>query len=372
MEGKRSVPFFNYPGVFSEYEKEYTGLILDVLHRGAFIQQKDLDTFEKNLARYLGVKHVVGVANCTDALIIALRIAGLKPGDEVILSSHTFVATAAAVHWAGGVPIPADCLSDHMIDPKSVEAAVTPKTRILLPVQVNGRVCKMDALQEIARRNGLILIEDSAQALGARYKGKFAGTFGLAGTFSFYPAKTLNCFGDGGALVTDNDAVAHQARLIRDHGRGADGEITVWGLNSRLDNLQAAILNFKLERYEQDIQRRRTLASFYHQELQGLTELLLPPPPSENSDHFDIFQNYEIEAERRDELRAYLKEYGVGTLVQWGGKPVHQLKALGFNKRLPRTDTLFERCLMLPMNTMLSEDDVTYVCGKIKNFYGHA
>ena len=200
-------------------EKEFLRVIKDVLSRGAYILQRDGAEFEKNIREYLGVKHALGVANCTDALILALRAAGIKPGDEVILPSHTFVATAAAIHFAGGTPVPVECLDDHLIDPDSIKKAVTKKTKAIMPVQLNGRTCKMDSVKAVADEYGLAIVEDSAQGLGSRYKGKFAGTFGLVGTFSFYPAKILGCFGDGGMIVTNDDRVAEEVEMARVHGR---------------------------------------------------------------------------------------------------------------------------------------------------------
>jgi dTDP-4-amino-4,6-dideoxygalactose transaminase len=370
MTTKKPIPYFPYPQVFAEHEKEYLALVENVLRRGAFILQKDLQEFETNLARYLGIKHAFGVANCTDGLLIALRLAGVKPGDEVIFPSHTFVATAAAIHFAGGIPLPVDCGADHLIDPEAVESAVTSKTRFLMPVQLNGRTCRMDALQKIADKHGLKIVEDAAQALGSRYKGRPAGTFGVAAAFSFYPAKSLNCFGDGGAVVTDDDAVAEGISLMRDHGRNADGDVVLWGLNSRLDNLHAAILNFKLARYEEAIRRRREIATIYDRNLRDIPSLRLPPAPDADPDHFDVFQNYEIEADRRDELRAALKEWGIGTMAPWGGKAVHQFQKLGMRGRLPRTEELFTRCLLLPMNTHLSNGDAETIAARIREFYG--
>ena len=366
---KKSIPFFNYQGVYAEHETEYEAALKDVLRRGAFILQRDLEEFEKNLAEYLGVKHAFGVANCTDALILALRCAGIKPGDEVILSSHTFIATAAAVHFTGGIPVPVECGSDHMIDPESVEAAITPRTRILMPTQVNGRTCDMDALAVLAKKHDLKIVEDSAQALGSKFRGRFAGTFGVAGSFSFYPAKVLNCFGDGGAMITDDDRVAEQIFALRDHGRDRSGRVAYWGINSRLDNLQAAVLNVNLKHYDASIAKRRRLASLYDENLRDLPGVKLPPPPDSDPAHFDIFQNYEIEADNRDALKDFLKQEGIGTLIQWGGTPVHQFRELGFTQKLPRTDRLFTRCLMLPMNPMLTEEDVRTIAGAIRRFY---
>ena len=344
-------------------------VMLDVMRRGAFILQKDLREFEANLAEFVGAKYAFGVANGTDALIIALRAAGIKPADEVILPSHTYIATAAAVHFVGASPVLVECGTDHLIDPESVKAAITPKTRAIMPVQLNGRTSDMEALQKIADEHDLLIIEDAAQGLGSKYKGRGAGTFGAAGTFSFYPAKVLGCFGDGGAIVTNDDAVAEKVSLLRDHGRNEDGDIVEWGFNSRLDNLQAAILNFKLQTFPQAIERRREIARRYHASLSEISDLVLPPDPDSDPDHYDVYQNYEIESSHRDSLRDHVKKDGIGTIIQWAGKAVHQFKDLNFNVSLPFTEKMFERCLMLPMNTSLSDEDIDYICASIHHFY---
>jgi len=366
---RRNVPFFNYPFVFNFEEEQFISIFKDVGQRGAFIMQRDLVDFERHLAEYTGANYALGVANCTDGLHIALRAAGIGPGDEVIFSSHTMVATAAAIHFAGAVPVPVECGPDHLIDPVSVEAAITSKTKAIMPTQLNGRTADMDALQAIADKHGLMIVEDAAQALGSLYKGKAAGTFGIASAISFYPAKNLGSLGDGGAVLTNDEDVYRKMWLLRDHGRDEDGEVVIWGLNSRLDNLQAAFLDFKLGNYREEVNRRRELAALYQAGLRDLKELGLPPAPDSEADHFDVFQNYEIEADRRDDLRAYLKERGIGTLVQWGGKPVHQFKKLGFNISLPYTERMFTRCLMLPLNRSLSDEDIEYVCSTIRQFY---
>ncbi len=365
----REVPFFNYPHVFCEKEREFLAIVQDLGRRGAFIQQRDLAEFEEKLACMVGAKYVLGMANATDALHLALRAAGITTGDEVIFCSHTMVATAAAVHFAGGTPVPVDCGRDHLIDPAAVEAAITQRTLAIMPTQLNGRTADMDALQAIADRHDLVIIEDAAQALGSRFRGQYAGTFGLAGCISFYPAKTLGCFGDGGCVITDDDEMYRRICLLRDHGRDESGEVQMWGLNSRLDNLQAAVLNHKLKSYDQAIARRRAIAAQYEDRLGSLDCLELPPAPDSDPDHYDIFQNYELEADDRDALRQHLDEHGVGTLVQWGGKGVHQFAKLGFEVRLPVTERMFERCLMLPMNTSLSDADVEYVATVVRRFY---
>lgn len=342
----------------------------DVMSRGAYILQKDLDQFEDSLKKLIGANHAIGVADGTNALKLALLAAGIGPGDEVIMCSHTYIATAASAHFTGAKPVLVECGEDHMIDPESVEKAITSKTKVIMPTQLNGRTCDMDALEDIADRHGLTIIEDAAQALCSKYKERYAGTFGLAGTFSFYPAKLLGCFGDGGAVVTDDDNVAESIRLLRDHGRNSEGDVVCWGTNCRLDNLQAAILNLKLKSFSSDIKRRREIAMIYNDALNEISEIDLPPGPEENSSHFDVYQNYEIESERRDGLKAYLASKGIGTIIQWGGKAVHQHRGLGFdNVKLPVTERMTSRFLMLPMHTSLENDDVAYICEAIRSFY---
>lgn len=363
------IPFFNYRGAFAAHEDEFLEIIRDVVRRGAFIQQRDLAEFEEALAEFLGVNYAFGVGNATDGLIIALKAAGLKPGDEVIFPSHTMVASAASVAHVGGVPIPVDCGPDHLIDAAAIEAALTDRTRAIMPVQLNGRTCDMDAIERIARDHDLMIVEDAAQALGSKFKGRPAGSFGIAAAFSFYPAKILGCFGDGGAVVTSDPEVARRIRLLRDHGRNEAGDVEMWGFNSRLDNMQAAILHAQFRDYDEIVTRRRSIAKLYDELLSDIPEVTLPPAPGSDPDHFDVFQNYEIEAERRDELRAHLSKNGVGTIIQWGGTPVHQFKALGFNVSLPATERLFERCVMLPLNMMVTDDEVGYIAELIRDFY---
>lgn len=370
MPASKNIPFFNYPALFKQKENEIMDVLQDVLSRGAYILQKDLEQFEENLKNYLGVKHVFGVADGTNALILALRAAGLHNGDEVILSSHTYIATAAAVHFAGAKPVLVECGSDHMIDPEAVRNAVTQKTAVIMPTQLNGRTCDMDALQDIADHHGLLIIEDAAQAMGSRFKSKSAGTFGMAGTFSFYPAKLLGCFGDGGAIVTNDDDIARKLYLLRDHGRNEEGEVITWGTNCRLDNIQAAVLDWKLKTFEADIARRREIAAMYHQALGEIDDLILPPGPVEDDKHFDVYQNYELESGHREALKNYLAEQGIGTLIQWGGKAVHQLTGLGFEGvKLPVTEKMTSRFLMLPMHTALTNEEVEFICKCIHKFY---
>ncbi len=369
MAASRTIPFFNYPALAAPYEDEILAAIKDVMKRGAYILQKDLSEFEKRAREFLGVKHFLGVADGTNALIICLHAAKIRPGDEVIVPSHTYVASAAAIHLVGAKPVLVECGPDHLVDVASIEKSITKKTKALMPVHLNGRTCDMDSISSLAAQHGLSIVEDAAQGFGSRYKGTSAGAFGLAGTYSFYPAKVLGCFGDGGGIATNNDEAAETLTYLRDHGRNSKGEFVAWGTNCRLDNLQAAILNIKIQYLPREIARRREIALAYHSALKGLDDLALPPPPEADDIHFDTFQNYELESGKRDALRAHLESAGIKTLIQWGGKAVHQLEPLGFENSLPATDRLFDRCFMLPMNPSLSDEDVEYITSEIKRFY---
>jgi dTDP-4-amino-4,6-dideoxygalactose transaminase len=365
------IPFFRYPHVFNQQRDEILAAMLKVADRGAFILQDELKQFELQIAAFAGAKYAVGMANGTDTLFLALRAAGVGPGDEVILAAHTYIATAAAVHFNGASPVLVDCGPDHLIDPAAVEAAITPRTKVIMPTQLNGRTCDMDRLQAIAAKHKLLIIEDAAQALGSKFKGRCAGTFGFAGSISLYPAKVLGCFGDGGLLFTNDDQTHVALRQLRDHGRNDDGLVVRWGMNSRLDNLHAAILLEKLKIYPQEMERRRELARLYRAALKDLEDMTLPPGPDGDADHFDIYQNYEVEAGKRDALREHLTQNGVRTIIQWAGTPVHHFKDLGLPKfNLPATDRLFKRCFLLPMNTSLTNDEVVYICETIRRFYG--
>ena len=365
----KKIPFFEYPKLWNDYKKEYISLIDNVASSGGFILQKELSEFENNLTNFTGANYSVGVGNATDAMEIFLEAIDLKKGDEIIISSHTMLATASAIKVAGGIPVPVDIGYDNLICPKSIEEAITPNTVGIMPTQLNGRVCNMDKIKEIAQKHKLFIVEDAAQALGAKFKGQHAGTFGLASCISFFPAKVLGCFGDAGAVLVNDKNLYHKIFQIHDHGRDVDGEVKRWGRNSRLDNIQAAILSHKLKTYDKVIVRRRAIAQMYQDLLKDLEEIKLPPPPNKNPDHFDAYQNYEITVDKRDELKNYLSEKNIGTLIQWGGKGIHHFQNLGFTQVLPNTDIFFKRCIMLPMNLFISDDDVDYICKSIKEFY---
>jgi len=368
------VPFFDWKALYAERAEEYRRIVDETASAGGFILQAAVDAFEAALAAYLGVRHAIGLSDCTNAMLLGLRASGLKPGDEVIMPGHGFIAAAQSIHFAGGTVVPVE-LKDHdwLIDPDAIRAAITPYTRAIMAVHVNGRVCDMAAIRAIADDRGLLVVEDAAQALGATIDGVPAGRFGQWGAFSFYPSKTLGCFGDAGALVTDDDAIAERVRAMRNHGAGPDkiipADCAIWGTNARIDNLHAAILTYKLGWYDQAIARRRAIAARYHDAFNGIAELDLPPSPDADPTRFDVFQNYEMCCDRRDKLRVHLTNLGIGTIVQWGGTGIHQFRNLGLERLLPRTDRFFTRSLLLPMNHLLSDAQVGRVIDGVRGFF---
>lgn len=365
------VKYIDYPSHFRKMENEFMDTIHTVLSKGDLMLRQQLRDFEDSFAKFVGTKYSVGVSNCTDGLHLSLKAAGINQGDEVITVAHTFVATVEAIKNTGAVPVFVDIGDDHNMDVDLLERAITPKTKAVIPVHLNGRVCDMGRLMDIAKKYNLAVIEDSAQALGATFNGIKGGAFGITGCFSFYPAKILGAFGDGGAVTTNSRDIADNIKLLRDHGRGKNNEIEMWGFNCRLDNLQAAVLDIKLKKVPEWISRRREIAFIYQRGLESIKDILLPPPPLDASAFFDVFQNYEIEAEGKDKLKAHLTKNGIETMLPWGGKSINQFKALGLTHfKLPRTEKLFKGALMLPMHPDLTDEHVQYVIESIKGFYG--
>ncbi len=366
----KTVPFFEYPRLWTDDREDFLSIIDNVSSSGGFILQQAVFDFENELAEYAKTNYSIGVGNATDGMEIFLEAIGINSGDEIIISSHTMLATASAIKVAGGIPIPVDIKdNDNLICPSAIENAITENTVGIMPTQLNGRVCDMDSIKMIADKKGLFIVEDAAQALGSTYKGQHAGTFGLASDISFFPAKVLGCLGDAGGILVNDKDLYHKMYQIHDHGRDVDGEVKRWGRNSRLDNIQAAILSFKLKTYDKVIKRRREVAKIYQDRLEHIHEIQLPAGPVNDGDNFDTYQNYELQAERRDELQKFLKENGIGTLIQWGGLAIHQFTNLGFDQECPNTEIFFEKCIMLPMNVFVSDDDVHYVCDKVEEFY---
>jgi dTDP-4-amino-4,6-dideoxygalactose transaminase len=364
------VPFVNYPEHYRRIWDEVMEAIKGALSKGDLILRAQLRQFEENIASFVGVKYAVGVNSGTDALLLSLKAAGVGPGDEVITVAHTFVATVSAIVYCGAKPILVDIGEDMNMDVEQVEQVITPQTKAIIPVHLNGRMCDMEKLMTITHEHDLLVVEDAAQALGATFDGKKAGAFGLTGCFSFYPAKMLGAAGDGGIAVTNDEEIAEKIRLLRDHGyQRSTGEMLCYGYNSRLDNVQAAILDVKLRHLPEWIDRRRELANLYHLGLSDLSELKLQPPPRSNDRFFDVYQNYVIQAKERDRLVAHLEEYDIEILISWP-KPMHHHDALGLGHfHLPKTEQISNEVLSLPMYPELSDEQVDIVIGALHKFY---
>jgi len=363
------VPFVNYSLQYKKLKTEIDRAVKNVLLRGDLILRSDVEEFEKALADFVGVKYTVGLNSGTDALFLSLKAAGIGEGDEVISVSHTFVASIASIVQCGAKPVLVDVKDDFLMDIENLEKIINKKTKAIIPVYLNGRMCDMERLVNIARRHNLIIIEDAAQALGAQFKGKMAGSFGLTGCFSFYPAKILGCFGDGGAITTNDEKIAKTVRLLRDHGQKTKIDLVCYGWNSRLDNLQAAVLNVKFKSLLKWIKRRREIASLYNGGLADVPNVKLPPAPDSDSRFFDVYQNYVIRVPRRDELFNFLKEKGIETLIK-DPIPNHWHKGLGLSHfHLPNTEKFAKEIISLPMYPELTNGQVEYVIMCLHNFF---
>ena len=363
------VRFVNPQKHYADHKEEFIKTFDDVLSRGDLILRKDVEEFENSIASLIGTKYAVGLNSGTDTMFLPLKVLGIGPGDEVITVSHTFVASIAVIVQVGAKPILIDVKEDFTMDVNQIEAAITDKTKAIIPVHLNGRVCEMDKIMEIAQRHGIVVIEDAAQALGSKYDGKMAGSFGLVGSFSLYPFKVLGCFGDGGILTTNDEGMAEKIRLLRDHGQKTKTEIVCFGFNSRLDNLQAAILNVKLKYFPQWIERRREIASIYDKKLSDIKEIKLPLAPDSDEKHFDNFQNYVLRAEKRNELAAFLKENGVETLIK---DPIanHKQPGLGLSHfNLPYSEKLANEVISLPIYPELTDEEVEFIAKTVREFY---
>ncbi len=362
------VPFVDPREHYRRLKPEIDHAITDTLAKGDLVLRQQLRDFEKHLAEFVGVRYAVGVNSCYHALHFSLLAAGIGPGEEVITVGHTFVATVSAIVHTGATPILVEVGEDYNIDPNRFEGAITQRTKAILPVHLNGRVCDMDRILTVCRQRGIIVIEDAAQALGARFDGKMAGSFGLTGCFSFYPFKALGGFGDGGAVTTDDPNVARMVTLLRFNGedRGT-GEYHYHGYTALLDNVQAAVLDVKLRHLPQWIEHRRRIAERYRKGLQNVPGLRLPH--FSEARQYDSFQNYVIRTKDRDRLRQHLKERGVETLVHWP-KAMWEHKGLGLeNPRLLETENICREVISLPMSAETTEQHVDIAVQCIREFF---
>lgn len=358
-------PDRNYLMLKDELDAAYSA----VMSRGDLIDRGQLKSFEANLAAFVGTKYAVGLNSGYDALHLSLRAAGIGPGDEVIVPAHTFVASASAIVNAGATPVLVDVGRDFNLDCERVEAALSPRTRGLMPVHLNGYLADMVRVMEIAAAHNLVVVEDACQSLGAAMLGRRAGAWGLTGCWSFYPFKILGGYGDGGAITTDDPEVARFATRMRYNGEDRQtGEYHGHGFTCLLDNLQAAFLDVKLRHLPAWIVRRRALAARYRAGLADLPDLLLPHYEDPRRDH--VYQNYVVRARQGNEFSGYLTANGVEVLTQFR-KPYYRHAALNLEDRgFPETEALSREVCSLPMNVEITDPEVDYVIGVVRRFYG--
>lgn len=344
---------------FRAHDAAIRAAVMRVLENGNYILGKEVETFEQAFADYLGSRYAVGVGNGTDALILALRAMGIGRGDEVITVSHTAIATVAAILATGATPVLVDIDPIlYTIDPAGIEAAITKRSKAIIAVHLYGQAADMKTIMSIARRHGLKVIEDCAQATGGMYGDKRLGTIGHAGTFSFYPTKNLGAIGDGGLIATNDKKLAERVTRLRQYGWNASRETREPGLNSRLDSLQAAILGAKLPAFEADNDRRIAIAARYTRELDTLK--ITTPAIRQNSKH--VYHLYVVACHKRDQMIAALKASGIAAGIHYP-RPAHRHNGYGELVRLPRkglpvTNGLVRRILSLPMYPELSDSDV--------------
>jgi len=364
-------------GQYDRIKTEIDEAIQSVIDSTSFIRGQEVKSFEEELASYLGVKHVIGCANGTDALQVSMMALGLKPGDEVITTDFTFVASVEVIALLGLKPVFVDPEPDTFnISPEAVEKAITGKTKAIIPVHLFGQSADMEEILKIANKHNLLIIEDTAQATGAEYifsdgRRKKSGTMGSVGCTSFFPSKNLGCFGDGGAIFTDDDDLAVMLRSITNHGSTRKYYHDDIGVNSRLDTLQAAILRIKLKYLDEYNNARRNAASFYDNKL-SQTDRIITPYRSNNSTH--IFHQYTIKTDpaHRDDLKKHLGEKGIPSMIYYP-VPMHMQKAYKHpgidNKQLQVSTQLSESVLSLPMHTELTINQLSYVCDNIYEFF---
>ncbi|MDD2737009.1 MAG: DegT/DnrJ/EryC1/StrS family aminotransferase [Desulfuromonadaceae bacterium] len=365
----RKVRFVEPAKVYELIKKELDDAYFDVMNKGALIDQSHLKDFEANLAKYVGSKYAVGLNSGYDALHMSLRAAGIGAGDEVIVPAHTFVATTSAVVNVNATPVLVDVAKDFNIDADKIEEAITPKTKGIIAVHLSGYMANMPRIMQIAEQHNLVVVEDACQSLGSSLNGKMAGSIGLTGCWSFYPFKILGGYGDGGAITTNDPAVADYARRMRYNGEDREtGEYHGHGFTCLLDNLQAAFLDVKLRYLPSWIERRKALAEIYRRGLSDIPDLLLPHYDRVGFDH--IYQNYTIRSKQGNEFSDYLKSNGIEVLTQFR-KPYYKHERLKLEDRgFPETEAISREVCSLPMNVEITLEEVEYIIQTVRKFYG--
>ncbi|ANB61661.1 DegT/DnrJ/EryC1/StrS family aminotransferase [Anoxybacteroides amylolyticum] len=366
------VPMLDLSEQYQRLRTEMLTVLDEVMSSSRFILGDHVKKLENDVAAYSNVKHGIGCGNGSDAIHIALQAIGVGPGDEVITTPFTFFATGGAIVRAGAKPVFVDIDPvTFNIDPAKIEEAITEKTKAILPVHLYGQMADMDPIVEIANKRGLFIIEDAAQAIGAKYKGKNVGELGTAATYSFFPTKNLGAYGDGGMIVTNDEEIAEKCRVIRVHGSKPKYYHHVLGYNSRLDEMQAAILNVKFPHLNEWSELRRERAATYtHLLKEMLGDVVVTPV--EVDGHYHVFHQYTIRVPKRDELQAFLKENGVSTMVYYP-LPLHLqpvFQELGYKEGdLPEAEKAAKEAVSLPMFPELKVEQQQYVVEKIVEFY---
>ena len=364
-----NIPFVDLQSQYQSIKAEADAAVLAVMQRGDFVLGGAVTEFERVFAEYCGAKYAVGVDSGYSALELIVRAYGIGPGDEVITAANTFIATTLAISNTGATPVLVDIDPEtYNIDPAKIAAAITPRTRAIMPVHLYGQPVDMDPIMAIARKHGLYVFEDAAQGSGARYKGRRVGSLGHAAGFSFYPGKNLGAYGDGGMVVTDDAEVAEKVRLLRNIGQRVKYYHEVKGFNHRLDTIQAAVLKVKLPHLDGWNAERRRAAASYAEMLAGLP--LITPRTADYAEH--IFHLYVVRVHNREPLMEYLKERGIATGLHYP-IPIHLQPAyseLGYKAGdFPITEAYAETILSLPIFPELTDEKVAYVVDAIRAFY---
>lgn len=363
------IPMVDLKRQYLQLKDEIDRGLLDALAECRFVLGPNVQAFEHEAARYLGVAHAIGVASGTDALHLALAAERIGAGDEVITTPFTFIATAEAIRYVGAVPVFVDIDPETFnISPAAIEAAITPRTRAVLPVHLFGQPADMAAIQTLCTERNLILVEDCAQSFGASIGGRQTGSFGSSAGFSFFPSKNLGAFGDGGLVTTRSDAVAERVRTLRNHGSKTRYRHDVIGWNSRLDELQAVVLRVKLKHLDRFNRERRRVAQRY---TEGLADLPLTPP-REDGRGVHVYHQYTILSDRRDAIMQALSDAGIASAVYYP-LPLHRQKAFGDGAiacDLPVSERIAERCLSLPIYPELDDADIARIVDVIRRAHG--
>ncbi len=364
------VPFLDLQAQYRSIKTDLDSAIQSVLDKSSYVLGPAVAEFEKQFATYCGSRECVGINNGTNALMVALRALGVGPGDEVITAANTFIATAAAVAHTGATPVlvDADPVS-RTIDPALIERAITKKTKVIIPVHLYGRTADMDPILAIAAKQNLVVLEDAAQAHGAKYKGRLAGSMGRMTGFSFYPGKNLGAYGEGGAITTSDPELARVSRMLRDHGSERKYYHDMLGYNARLEGIQGAVLGAKLKYLDKWNAERNRVAKRYNELLKGSAARV----PDMNPGYFQVFHLYVVEVDRREELQQFLQGKQISTLIHYP-VPIHMQKAfahLGYRVgEFPVTEQMAGRILSLPMFPELTDEQIRFVAEGIKEFFG--